>query len=217
MKSLLASFYLGFFMFALHAQTLDAPTLVAREYNENFIVKSEGNVREPLAVEERRIASYLSKHMRDVPVEKNRRLSRVIARNSRKYEIPSGLILSVIRVESNFQPWAVSPKGALGLMQVMPETGEWIARRYDMHWAGPVTLLDEEANLNMGIRYLAYLKDKYSGDLRKMLSAYNRGPAKVDEDVSVGRSFTQNYYEKVRQYLPRVALAYGEKRTVHVD
>jgi soluble lytic murein transglycosylase-like protein len=209
MKSLLLSFYLGFFMFGLHARTLDAPVLVAQENDENFLVKSKTS--EPLAVEERRIASYLAKQMRDISATKARHLSGLIARASRKHEFPSGLILSLIRVESNFQPWAVSPKGALGLMQLMPQTGEWVARRYDMHWDGPVTLLNEEANINMGIRYLAYLRDKYDGNLRRMLSAYNRGPARVDEDVSVGREFTQTYYEKVRQYLPKMIVAYGQR------
>jgi soluble lytic murein transglycosylase-like protein len=76
-----------------------------------------------------------------------------------------------------------------------------------MKWDGPVTLLDEESNVTMGVRYLAFLRDKYNGDLQKMLAAYNCGPAKVDENMAVGRNVAMDYYNKVKQYFPRLALA----------
>lgn len=192
----------GFSMFALQAHTLDAPTLVVQEYNENFL-KTEAKSLPT----EKAIHGYLVKHMRDVPSYKAARLSKLILKLSRQYKFPPGLILSVIRVESNFQPWAVSSQGALGLMQIMPDTGAWLAQRYGMKWEGPVTLLDEETNITMGVRYLAYLRDKYGGDLKKILVAYNRGPAKVDLDVAGGRTLAMGYYLKVKEYFPRFALA----------
>lgn len=203
----------GFFMFALQAQTLDAPTLVVQEYNENFLKTSDSK----LLPTERAIHAYLVKNMKDVPALKAARLSKLILKLSRQHKLPAGLILSVIRVESNFQPWAVSSQGALGLMQIMPETGEWIARRYGMTWSGPVTLLEEEANITMGVRYLAYLRDKYGGDLKKILVAYNCGPAKVDEDVAGGRTLAMEYYLKIKQYFPRFALAGDVHHNAHDD
>lgn len=207
MKAVLCLCYLvtGFFMFALHASSLDAPTLVFHEYSENFILRkgSKASAQQMLGVAS--VKTYLLDHMKDLPEFKAERLSRLIVRLSREHNIPARLILSVMKVESNFQPWAVSPKGALGLMQLMPETGAWVAARYGMRWDGPATLLDEEMNTIMGVRYLSYLKDKYSGDLRKMLSAYNRGPAAVDLDVSNGRNFTTDYYKKIKEYLPKFA------------
>lgn len=208
MKAFLGTLYLvsGFFMLSLHAETLDAPTLVYKEYSD-YIGRQAPKVGRQAASEIRSVRAYLASHMGSIPAHKIERLSRLIVRLARKHRIPAGLILSVIKVESNFQPWAVSPRGALGLMQLMPDTGEWLARRYAIEWNGPASLLDEETNTLIGVKYLAYLKDKYSGDFQKILSAYNRGPAKVDEEVSEGRSVTTlGYYEKIKEYLPKFAL-----------
>ena len=212
MKSyLLLGAYLvtGFFMFALHAATLDAPTLVVQEYSENFLsnVNHKGSHKRSRVAAERAIHSYLEKHMQSASPARIAHLGRVIDRLANRFELPPGLILSVIKVESDFQAWAVSSRGAVGLMQIMPETGEWLASRCGMKWTGPEMLLNEEANLTMGVHYLAYLRDKYEGDLKKMLVAYNQGPAKVDEDVSAGKHLTLEYYHKIKQYLPRLALA----------
>lgn len=207
-RSILGALYLmcGFFMFALHADTLDAPTLVYQEYKENFIVRHLPAGKKLQRKQIERVRVYLLSHMRDVTAPKVERLSRLIVRLSVKYGIDADLILTIIKVESNFRPWAVSPRGALGLMQLMPETGEWIARRCGMEWVGPATLLDEEKNLEMGVNYLHWLKERYSGNLKNMLSAYNQGPGKVDEEVSEGRNPTLDYYHKVKEYLPKFAL-----------
>lgn len=203
---------------AIHAQTLDAPTLVYQEYREHFLVRqsthsSQGRVKQAIS----EVRAYLTEHMKDLSENRIDVLSHNLVRLSDAYEIPAGLILSIIKVESDFQPWAISPRGALGLMQLMPETGQWIASRYAMKWDGPTTLLDEEMNTEFGVRYLAYLKDKYGGDLRKMLSAYNRGPAKVDEDVNEGRSLTLEYYTKIQSYVPKLTLAQGEVERFHAN
>ena len=191
-------------MFALQANTLDAPTLMIQEYNENFLLKKSGRQSQ---LTDRQVQTYLNRNMRFTSVERVTRMAKLINKLAKENHLPAGLILSVIKVESNFQPWAVSPRGALGLMQVMPETGEWLAKRFNMPWHGPALLLDEQYNATLGVRYLAYLRDKYRGDLKKILSAYNRGPGKVDFDVSEGKSLTLEYYDKIKQYLPRLAQA----------
>lgn len=178
----------SFCMFALHAHSLDAPTLIVQEYRGKVTLDGE-----------RQVSSYLAQQMKGASSAKVTRLGHLITKLAHKYNLSPGLVLSIIKVESGFQAWAVSPRGALGLMQVMPETGEWIARRHDMEWAGPAMLLDEQTNVTIGIQYLAYLKEKYDGDLKKMLAAYNVGPGKVDEDVSEGRNLALAYYHKVRQ------------------
>jgi hypothetical protein len=194
----------SFFMFALYGKTLDAPTLVVQEYNENFSERVlGGSGRNAL---ERGIQSYLVKNMQGSNPYRAARMARLILQLARQHHFQPGLILSVIKVESNFQSWAVSPRGALGLMQIMPETGEWLARRYGMRWEGPSTLLDEEYNAVMGVKYLAYLRDKYSGDLKKMLLAYNQGPASLDIAVAEGRNITLTYYDKIRQFFPKLPL-----------
>jgi soluble lytic murein transglycosylase-like protein len=84
--------------------------------------------------------------------------------------LPEALILAVIAVESNFDPRAVSEKGAAGLMQLMPGTAR------DMYVAD---VFDPEQNIHGGTRYLRILANQYDGDMVRMLAAYNAGPEAV--------------------------------------
>jgi soluble lytic murein transglycosylase-like protein len=87
-----------------------------------------------------------------------------------KYGLPRHLVRSVMAAESGFQPLAVSPKGAIGLMQLMPGTAADLG-------ADPY---DPAQNVDAGTRYLRDLLTKYDGGLRHALAAYNAGPAAVD-------------------------------------
>lgn len=89
---------------------------------------------------------------------------------AQRHNIDRDLVHSVIRVESNYNPLAVSSKGALGLMQLIPST----ARRF-----GVSNSFDPGENLEGGIRYLKYLLDQYGGDHLLALAAYNAGEAAV--------------------------------------
>ncbi|MGO9256569.1 MAG: lytic transglycosylase domain-containing protein [Bryobacteraceae bacterium] len=88
-----------------------------------------------------------------------------------KYGLPRKLVRSVMRVESGFQPAALSPKGALGLMQLMPET----ARQLGADPQDPVQ------NVDAGARYLRQLLEKYDGALWHALAAYNAGAGAVEK------------------------------------
>jgi soluble lytic murein transglycosylase-like protein len=88
-----------------------------------------------------------------------------------KYGIPRKLVRLVMQEESGFQPQAVSPKGAVGLMQLMPETAQSLG-------ADPA---DPVQNVDAGARYLRDLLQKYDGLLWHALAAYNAGPAAVDK------------------------------------
>lgn len=99
------------------------------------------------------------------------RLERTIARQSRRYGIHPALLRAVIKAESNFDPAAVSRSGAIGLMQLMPETAVKLAVQNPY---------DPEDNVQGGARYLRYLLDRYRGDLRLALAAYNAGERRVD-------------------------------------
>jgi soluble lytic murein transglycosylase-like protein len=87
-----------------------------------------------------------------------------------KYGLPRHLVRSVMAAESGFQPLALSPKGAIGLMQLMPGTAAELG----------VDPYDPAQNVDAGTRYLRDLLSKYDGGLRRALAAYNSGPATVD-------------------------------------
>ncbi|MHB0980581.1 MAG: lytic transglycosylase domain-containing protein [Thermoleophilia bacterium] len=96
-----------------------------------------------------------------------------------RHAVDPYLVAAVARAESGFDPAAVSSAGAVGLMQIMPATGEWIVRRDDWQ-GGPVgDLTDPAANLELGAFYLAFLIDLFGGDVRSALAAYNAGQGTV--------------------------------------
>lgn len=119
------------------------------------------------------------------PVKDPRTLLRDAARRT---GLPPALVESVAQVESNFQPDAVSPKGAIGVMQLMPATARALA-------ADP---RDVGQNIDAGARLLRDLLIKYDGDVVKALSAYNAGAGAVDRYRGMPPySETQDYVDKV--------------------
>jgi soluble lytic murein transglycosylase-like protein len=102
--------------------------------------------------------------------------------------VEPGLAFRLVKTESGFNPMAKSKAGALGYTQILPST----ARLYE---PGLTTkqLFDRSTNLRLGFRYLRDLLERYDGDLRLALLAYNRGPGKVQELLDAGRD-PQNGY-----------------------
>jgi len=109
-----------------------------------------------------------------------------------RYGLPHELVRSVMAAESGFQPWAVSPKGAIGLMQLMPGTAQALG-------ADP---RDPAQNVDAGARYLRDLLEKYNYQLRHALAAYNAGPAAVDRYNGIPPyRETINYVSRIEQKL----------------
>ncbi len=108
---------------------------------------------------------------------------------AKRYNLPVDLIRSVIRAESNFQPDAVSPAGARGLMQLMPATAREL---------GVEDPFDIEQNIDGGARYLRQMLDMFDGNLQTALSAYNAGPGTVMRyNGEVPYRETRDYVRKV--------------------
>ncbi len=108
---------------------------------------------------------------------------------SRSFGLESSLIKAVIHVESAFDPWAVSRKGARGLMQLMPGT----ARIY-----GVRNIHSPEQNIYAGSKHLAFLIRKYNGNLKLALAAYNAGSGAVEKYGGIPPySETRNYVQRV--------------------
>ncbi len=106
------------------------------------------------------------------------------------------LVRAVIQVESGYDPPAVSRKGAMGLMQLMPA----VARRYGVRDA-----LDPAQNIDAGVRHLRSLLLRYGGDLELTLAAYNAGPGAVDRYDGVPP------YQETREYVFRVLFRYRQR------
>ena len=112
---------------------------------------------------------------------------------SKAEKLEPELVRAVVRQESRFYPCAVSSHGAKGLMQLMPDT---IAQ------LGVKDPFDSKQNIEAGVKYLKQMIDRYKGDLAKALSAYNAGPATVDEakgvpDIPETRSYVDAILESL--------------------
>lgn len=126
-------------------------------------------------------------------------LSEVVNQASGRYRLDPDLVNSVIKAESGFNVRAVSPKGAQGLMQLMPGTAAQL---------GVPNAFDPQANVEGGTKYLRELLERYNFDLVKALAAYNAGPQRVEQFGGV-----PPFYE-TRAYVARVVRDFNKKKTV---
>jgi soluble lytic murein transglycosylase-like protein len=117
---------------------------------------------------------------------------------SRQHGVDTDLVRAVIKVESDFNASARSPKGAMGLMQLMPDT----ARLYNT-----INAYDAGENIDAGVRHLRYLLNYFQGELRLVLAAYNAGIGAVEKHRGIPP------YPETRQYVTRVLGFYNRYRT----
>jgi len=158
-------------------------------------VSAEVTVDEPAALSSPHVAAiadYL--HGRDMGLSRNEKekLARTIVEAAQAHRFEPWLVLAVIRVESRFDPYAVSPAGAFGLMQIRRPTGEDLAGRLGLPWKGTRTLFDPISNVKLGVAYLEELRDQF-GDIRTALAAYNWGPGRIGRRIRRGRAVPAGY------------------------
>ena len=130
------------------------------------------------------------------------------------YGVDEYLVQAVIRSESFFNEKAVSKKGAIGLMQIMPETGAWVAEKLNLENFTTEDLFDPEKNIMIGVWYISFLSDKFKGNLDNVIAAYNAGPSNVSkwllaEDTSSdGENLIDIPFGETKKYSEKVKLAY---------
>lgn len=115
---------------------------------------------------------------------KAREISNTIIEEATKHQLDPYFVMAVISGESSFNPLAVGPVGEIGLMQIRPTTGAWIARISKMKWTGDKMLKDPVMNIKLGTAYLAWLRAKFDGHGQLYLAAYNMGAKSVKKALN---------------------------------
>jgi soluble lytic murein transglycosylase-like protein len=126
-------------------------------------------------------------------------VTEIVEATARRYDVDPLLVHSVIQVESSYNPYAISPKGAQGLMQLMPGT----ARRF-----GVANAFDVQDNIEGGVRYLKYLQSIFPQDLRLAVAAYNAGEGavwKYNNQIPP--------YRETEEYVHKVSRTYGKAKS----
>ncbi len=146
----------------------------------------------PLRGIEREIADHIARYDSGLAPHEVEELARVLVAEANHHALDPMLVVAVMHVESRFNTFAVSPVGAMGLMQVMPGTGEEIARRLAIPWTGPQMLFDPIVNVRIGTEYLKHLAMRYKS-IPTALAAYNWGPGHIDRRIRKGSQLPQEY------------------------
>lgn len=143
---------------------------------------------------------------------------------SEEFAIDPCMLAALVYCESSFRADAVSSVGAIGLMQIMPETGEWLATKIDL--PEPYTtesLYDPATNLRLGCWYLDFLHDRYDGRWQEALTAYIAGQGQVDqwlEDPELsadGQSLDVIPGRDVKEYAAKVMRAHEKYKEIYPD
>ncbi len=151
-----------------------------------------------ISPEEAEIFLFILRLSNSITPPEARKLAKVIVDECSTYELDPFLILAVIQTESNFTPKAVSPRGAIGLMQVMPKTGEYVAKDKGISYKGISSLYDPFLNVKLGIHYLSFLADQFDS-VENALAAYNYGPSKFANSKTLANN-TPKYVKKVLNF-----------------
>ena len=146
------------------------------------------------------ILSIGSLYLSGLPVVKKYRYplkyEKLIRASAKENNVRSTLIAAIIRQESGFKPAIVSKAGAIGLMQLIPDTASWIAGKQKESF-NPDKLVDPETNISYGTWYFRYLLDRYNNDEDLALAAYNSGTRLIDrlngQEVTLKSVYTETY------------------------
>ncbi|MEZ4357367.1 MAG: lytic transglycosylase domain-containing protein [Eubacteriales bacterium] len=142
-----------------------------------------------------------------------------ILNETANFDLSSALIAAMIYTESGFDEDSESAAGAVGLMQIMPDSGEWIAGKLGIEFKDSM-LKDPDTNIKLGCWYVSYLLDRFS-DTETMLAAYNAGPNKVADwlsDVSYssdGKTLNSIPYGETEKYVEKVQGAYDVYKKIY--
>ncbi len=146
-----------------------------------------------------------------------------IALSAQSYGVDPLLVASIIRVETNFNPDKLSKKGAIGLMQLMPDTAEWIVKKAGYAEETSQLLHRADVNIEVGAWYLKSLYNQFENNRYAVLAAYNAGPGNTRKWLDNGtwdgtlKNIGQIPFGETRHYVQRVLYYYDKYAELYAD
>lgn len=180
---------------ALIVSAMVVPSAFADEELYRYVSR-DGTVHVTNVPSDRRFSPLANKRNYHASIT-DRELEDAVSHYAQEYQLSPALVMAVIKVESDFNPLVISKAGAVGLMQLIPETAI-------QH--GVKNLYDTRDNVAGGVKHLRYLLDRYHGNVRLALAAYNAGQRKVDRYRQIPP------YQETRSYVQKVMGYYRDYR-----
>ena len=150
---------------------------------QNLVAVQKGKIQELRSANSHlvtvvRLREVLEENRVRLPRARVEEMAARVDQVSRKYGVSSDMIFAVIQAESSFDPLAVSNRGAVGLMQLLPSTARGLAQELNIHWTDDSILWDPLTNIEMGTYYLRTLLSRFN-NVEVALAAYNHGPTRI--------------------------------------
>lgn len=192
------------FLYSFSSHTFYLPGLTSfstasPEWDKRVFLRPDPKLKVEARVEEQRVISKIwkvvSKYRTGLRMKSLKQIPHQIYQESQRYGYDPLFLTALIVTESSFNNWAKSPKGALGLMQIIPGTGHALASEMGTAWAGQSTLFDPATNIALGAFYLNKLRKRFK-DMNIALEAYNHGPSRIARYLRKGK-LPEDYSKKV--------------------
>lgn len=156
-----------------------ARELLGKRYKKSPVKHAENH--EAL---ERTIFGIIKNHLPKKFAKSAHEITDAIIVEATKHGLDPLFVMALIAGESSFNPDARGPVGEIGLMQIRPATGAWMAQKLKTKWRGDNSLKDPLTNIKLGTAYIAWLREKFQGQGQLYLAAYNMGPKNVKSALS---------------------------------
>ncbi|HXH76227.1 MAG TPA: lytic transglycosylase domain-containing protein [Bacteriovoracaceae bacterium] len=176
----------------VHAREL----MGSRYYSKSVVSKAQLNSNY-----EHNMLAIVTKRLPKAYKKDSEAITNVIIKEATLHSLDPFFVMAIISGESSFNPLAIGPVGEIGLMQLRASTGEWMAKVTKSPWKGEKSLKDPVTNIRLGTAYLAWLRQKFSGQGQLYVAAYNMGPSSVRN--AVGRKIYPKDYPRhvMRKYV----------------
>lgn len=173
-----------------------ARELLGSSYERSIVKKAES-----VEALQSFILQHIARRLPETRKHEAWEVAKTVIDESKRHGMDPLFVLAVAEHESKFNPDAVGSFGEIGLMQIRPTTGEWIAPKLGLQWQGAQSLRDMRTNIRLGVGYMAFLRSRLRSHAAHYLTAYNMGAANLRRALA-GNVQPREYSSKVmREYL----------------